>query len=59
MKHLHITHARIINSNVPAFGVNLNIKVPCGKLNEAREYIKEQYNADRVNLTYKEYEPVR
>lgn len=59
MKHLHITHARIINSNVPAFGVNLNIKVPCSKLNEVREYIKEQYYADRVNLTYKEYEPIR
>lgn len=59
MKHLHITHARLINAECKGVGITLNIKVPKSKLDETRKYIKERFQADIVNLTYKEYEPVR
>lgn len=56
---IHITHARIINSDLPTIKLRLNIRVPKNSLDKARELIKEMYQATRVNLTYTEYEPVR
>lgn len=55
---IHITHARIV-SDVPTFGVALNILVRDEQLNDTRKYIREIYQAKQVHLTYEQYEPVR
>ena len=55
---IHITHARIV-SDVPTFGVALNIRIPDAQLNHARQLIAEQYQATQVHLTYEHYDTVR
>lgn len=56
MKHITITHARLLNHGNPTIGVHLYIQVPPTHIEEARKLIKEQYQADAVHLTYHEYE---
>ena len=55
---IHITHARIV-SDIPTFGVSLNILVRDEQLNDTRKYIREIYQAKQVHLTYEQYEPIR
>ena len=55
---IHITHARIV-SDVPTFGVALNIRIPDAQLEQTRQLIREQYQATQIHLTYEQNEPVR
>ena len=55
---IHITHARIV-SDVPTFGVSLNILIRDEQLNDLRKYIREIYQAKQVHLTYEKYDTVK
>lgn len=46
-----ITHARIVNADIPSFVEKLNITIPYEKLEEARTLLKEHFLA-RILLTY-------
>lgn len=54
MSNIHITHARIITSECPTFGVKLNIYAEVQQLEQARAVVAERFQADRVYFTYEE-----
>lgn len=50
---VHVYHARVVCSDM-RYGVHLAIAVTKGKLQQLRNYLKDEYNAEAIYLSYEE-----